>query len=223
MNHFFFWLAISTALANWISIHLRRRWLDYATKPGVMAALLLWWLSGLAGWDLSGLLIALAIGFSLMGDVALMLPRERFILGLVFFLIALLLYSIAILQNPPPFNASTVLLAGFVLLPLVRLYPIVLGSLESSGMSQLKIPVTLYAAALTLFLYATLGTLANEGWMPIPAVLAAAGGLLFYLSDNILAWNRFVRPIHKPGLKNRVPYHLGQIALIAGLLQGLGG
>jgi uncharacterized membrane protein YhhN len=95
-----------------------------------------------------------------------------------------------------------------------------IAGLAKDSRSRLKIPLSLYAFGLTLFLFSGLGTLANEAWPPTPALLAVAGCLLFYLSDIILARNRFVRPLQNARLKNRAGYHLGQIALIAAFLSG---
>jgi hypothetical protein len=48
--------------------------------------------------------------------------------------------------------------------------------------------------------------------------LAAFGAFLFFLSDIILAWNKFVAPINNGRIINIGLYHLGQIALIAGVV-----
>jgi uncharacterized membrane protein YhhN len=61
-------------------------------------------------------------------------------------------------------------------------------------------------------------TLFRMEWNAIAALLAALGAFLFYFSDVILAWNKFVMPIKNGRIINMVTYHLGQIALIAGVL-----
>jgi hypothetical protein len=50
------------------------------------------------------------------------------------------------------------------------------------------------------------------------ALLVALGAFLFYLSDIILAWMKFVAPIQNGRIYNILAYHLGQIALIAGVV-----
>jgi hypothetical protein len=42
--------------------------------------------------------------------------------------------------------------------------------------------------------------------------------MLFFYSDAILAWIKFVAPIKNGRMMNMITYHLGQIALIAGVL-----
>jgi len=48
--------------------------------------------------------------------------------------------------------------------------------------------------------------------------LVTTGAFLFYLSDIILAWHRFVAPISNGRLLNIACYHAGQIMLIAGVI-----
>jgi uncharacterized membrane protein YhhN len=62
-------------------------------------------------------------------------------------------------------------------------------------------------------------TLLSDRWIPIDALTICAGAALFFLSDAILAWNKFVSPIRYGRLMNMASYHLGQllIALAAAL------
>jgi hypothetical protein len=60
--------------------------------------------------------------------------------------------------------------------------------------------------------------LTDISWNASAAALAAVGAFLFYLSDIILAWNKFVAPIKDGRIYNIGAYHLGQIALIAGVI-----
>ncbi len=45
------------------------------------------------------------------------------------------------------------------------------------------------------------------------AMMAAVGGVLFVISDAVLAWNRFVEPIHHSGLIIMVTYYAAQLLL----------
>jgi hypothetical protein len=46
----------------------------------------------------------------------------------------------------------------------------------------------------------------------------SVGAFLFFISDVILAWNKFVSPIKNGRILNIAAYHLGQIGLIAGVI-----
>jgi uncharacterized membrane protein YhhN len=64
--------------------------------------------------------------------------------------------------------------------------------------------------------FSALACLARPGWPPGAALLAAGGAVLFMVSDSVLAWNRFVRPVRQVDLVVLSTYHLGQMCLIAG-------
>jgi uncharacterized membrane protein YhhN len=49
--------------------------------------------------------------------------------------------------------------------------------------------------------------------------LAAAGASLFFASDALIAWNRFVRPRTWAPVAIMVTYHLGQTGLATSLVR----
>lgn len=50
------------------------------------------------------------------------------------------------------------------------------------------------------------------------SLVALAGALLFFYSDAILAWNRFVKPIPLGRIINIVPYHAREALLVLPLV-----
>jgi uncharacterized membrane protein YhhN len=50
------------------------------------------------------------------------------------------------------------------------------------------------------------------------SLVALAGALLFFYSDAILAWNRFVKPLPYGRIVNMVPYHVGEALLVLSLV-----
>jgi len=62
---------------------------------------------------------------------------------------------------------------------------------------------------ISLMVISALGTL-------IPA--AIIGALLFFASDAVLGWNRFVQPLPNARIIIMTTYHLGQIGLVLALL-----
>ena len=84
--------------------------------------------------------------------------------------------------------------------------------------ARMKNPVLIYSIALSLMFFSAALTLAEPEWAAPAAVLAAVGGMLFFSSDSLLSYNRFVRPVPNGQLLVRILYHLGQIALTAGVL-----
>jgi uncharacterized membrane protein YhhN len=97
------------------------------------------------------------------------------------------------------------------------LRPIVAG-LAAKGKRNLITPVIVYGVVITLMLLSAMLTLFRLEWKATPAALVSVGAMLFYFSDVILAWNKFVAPIKNGRMMNMITYHLGQIALIVGAL-----
>jgi uncharacterized membrane protein YhhN len=133
--------------------------------------------------------IAAGIGCSLMGDVLLMLPHDLFVPGLLAFLLGHLCFLGAFLgdsrfaSRPLPLLASL----GFGALNLWLLW-------DSIG-TTLRVPVIVYVVVLAgmagqALVRARVFALRTDP-QAHAAKLAAAGALMFMLSDCLLAWNRF--------------------------------
>jgi uncharacterized membrane protein YhhN len=127
------------------------------------------------------LLIIAGLLCSLAGDVFLMLPRERFVAGLVSFLVAHLFYIGAFVSGawgPSVWVAAPLLVYGALM-----------SGVLWKGLGKLKGPVVVYVSAILLMAWAALGrataTIDDGG------ALAAVGALLFVASDSALAWDRF--------------------------------
>lgn len=125
------------------------------------------------------LLVAGGLVCSLVGDVFLMLPRERFVAGLVSFLVAHLFYVAAFASGVGAWSvwwAAGLLVYGVSMLWLLW-----------RGFGKLKAAVVVYVAAILLMAWAALSRWPNAGG----GAWAAAGALLFVASDSALAWDRF--------------------------------
>ncbi len=215
------WLgvALGVAVLDWLCVSRRWRLLGYFTKPGVMWVLAM----GLLAHGVDGVWL-LAVMASLVGDVLLMLPRERFLAGLVAFLGAHVAYVFAFLQEgPPPLTWGMVGLTLAVGVAGGRLYRALALGLARQGRHRLRVPVAVYALALGSMLVAAGSTLWRPTWPRVAAWAALSGGGLFFVSDALLAWNRFVAPLSRARLKVRILYHGAQILLVAAALLRWGG
>jgi uncharacterized membrane protein YhhN len=94
---------------------------------------------------------------------------------------------------------------------------------SSSLQAKMVLPVGFYSAILSTMLFSSLLTLFRADWDILPAAFAACGGLLFYCSDTMLGFDRFVRPFKHARLWVRITYHLGQLGLAAGALLAAAG
>ncbi len=86
---------------------------------------------------------------------------------------------------------------------------LIFGALGRDGHRELTAPVAVYLVAI-----GTMAVLATN--VGVPA--AAAGAVLFVVSDTVLALNRFVRPIRYGDVAVHVTYHLAQLLLVLSLL-----
>ena len=206
------------------SLALWKQWLklEYIAKPAVMIILFLWlWTStGLSG---ASLWFGLGILLSLTGDVLLMISLDRFFLAaLAAFLLAHLAYLIGFNIPVPEISAWGFVLAIIVGLGGTRVIRRILVSLIANGEGRMRIPIIIYGAVISLMLLSAMMKLNDFTWKANAGVLVSMGAFLFYVSDIILAWHKFVSPIQNGRIYNIGAYHLGQIILIAGVIAQFG-
>ncbi len=211
-------LALASAVVDWWSVFHHRRHLEYVFKPltlvGILLAAWLFTRGPHAAWQARFFLPGLAL--SLVGDVCLMLRRERlFLAGLGAFLLAHSCYIIGLNPVLPPRQA-------LILLPPVALvsgvlYRAIARGLRQRGESRLLAPVATYSLVLSLMLFSAWAVLFRPAWTNGRRALMIAGGSLFFVSDAMLAWDRFVAPSSSARLRVHITYHLGQMALAASI------
>ncbi|UWY26662.1 lysoplasmalogenase [Flavobacterium sp. TR2] len=160
-----------------------------------------------------------ALALSWLGDVVLLfteLGEIYFILGLVFFLTAHIVYCILFnkqkrirkKQNKPLFIFGSILIA-FYLIGMVYVLMPYLGDLE--------IPVAVYASVISIMLlFAFNGFLV---WEKPGNLLVFLGAAFFIISDSILAVNKFYAPIPKSSFFIMLTYLLAQYLIVVGILK----
>ncbi|CAG1005918.1 hypothetical protein ANAEL_03372 [Anaerolineales bacterium] len=206
------------------SLALWKKWtrLEYLAKPAVMIILFLWLLTSV---DLEGAAFWFGLGIllSLTGDVLLMISLDRlFLAGLVAFLLAHLAYLVGF--NIPILGISIwgVFLAIVIGLGGGRVIRQIVTPLAAKGQARMRMPVIIYGVVISLMLLSAMMKLTDINWNANAAVLVSLGAFLFYISDIILAWHKFVAPIQHGRIYNIGAYHLGQITLIAGVIAQFG-
>jgi uncharacterized membrane protein YhhN len=154
------------------------------------------------------LLILLGLFFSLGGDVALMFPSEQaFLLGVASFLLAQLVYGSTFAWNGA--------LQGQLLWPgiIIGLVAVAFYLYLYPHLNRMKVPVGGYALVISLMLWLSQGLLTSPTFDDHAAWLVGAGAILFYISDVILAVDRFVRPFRLARLFNLSTYYAGQLLI----------
>jgi uncharacterized membrane protein YhhN len=166
------------------------RWLHWCGKPLATALIfVLAWRARPAQSPRYRCLILAGIACSLLGDVLLMLPGDLFVPGLVAFLCGHLCFIAAFLGDSR-FGARPWLLLASLGYGAVNLYLL----WDAIG-APLRVPVIVYVLVLACMggqALARARLFVQRGDAQAPAArLAAAGALMFLLSDSLLAWNRF--------------------------------
>lgn len=218
MLNIWFFLVLLAAGLDWMALWLKRPRLNFVTKPAVLLFLILWF-SSLGGWQVASIWFGLALVFSLIGDIFLLLPEKYALFGLFAFLFAQIGYVIGFSPQSPLDTLPLALIGLPVLLIGSLVYNNLRKKLEKNPAYQKLInPILVYYVAASLMLFSSLLTLAQPYWKTEAAILVASGGALFFTSDALLFHNRLIHPIPNGRLLVRISYHLGQIGLVAGIL-----
>ncbi|NPA35729.1 MAG: lysoplasmalogenase [Chlorobi bacterium] len=139
--------------------------------------------------------------FSLLGDVALLHFIDKFIPGLVFFLIAHVFYILAFLNRNNKVVVKNMVFFGVVASFLIAfLYP---------HLGDMKFPVVIYVLVITLMTWRAF----EQKNYNTNAVYASAGALLFMMSDFNLAVNKFVNPYQSATVVTIVLYWAAQFLI----------
>jgi len=152
--------------------------------------------------------ILVGLLFSFGGDLALMFQEKPvpFRIGLVLFLVAHIVYGATFISfsgSVAQFPPICALFFGLGTAIYLLLLP---------GLGKMKLSVGLYILIISFMAAAAVSTLFSVEITPTTAILVAAGRLLFYVSDVILALNRFRSPM-KYNRLSLIPYYAGQFLI----------
>ena len=208
------WLVlVASAVAIGAALELLPRPLLFAAKPLATIGIAVFaWSRGHDTPAMRKLVLA-GLGLSLLGDIALLWPKEGFLPGLVAFLLAHLCY-IAAFCRPLRFAARRGVFAVYGVVALG-----ILAWLWPGVASGLRVPVIAYVACLASMAAQSAGWwLAARGTPAAPlARRAAIGGALFMASDALLAVNKFALPLPAASLWILATYWAAQWAIATSL------
>jgi uncharacterized membrane protein YhhN len=215
------WALIGVTLvvagADWAAVARGNRRAEAVLKPLTMVVLIaaaivlrdnapafLWWA------------VVAALVLSLAGDVLLFLP-DRFVEGVAAFLFAHVAYIAAFVSSG---LRAIAVLGGALVVGAVStaLYARILRGLREHRAGSLAVPLSGYVLALSGTVIAAIGTVGAPDWALPRSLLAVSGAALFYASDAMIGWTRFVHDVRGGRVAIMVTYHVGQIALVLALL-----
>lgn len=201
-------LGFVAAVVDWIAVHLERRPVEYVAKPATLALFVAAAVAldpvdpTVRSWFVAALVL------SLLGDVFLMLPRDLFVFGLGSFLLGHLAYIVGMAIDGLQADK-----AGFglvvVAVAAAAVGVVILRSVSGGSERELFGPVVAYMLVISAMVVCAFGT-----WH----LAAIAGALLFYASDALIAWNKFVREQAHGRLAVMITYHLAQAGLLLSLV-----
>lgn len=211
-----FFLAAGFALLDWASTWKGWKKRMYIAKPAIMVFLIVWSLQ-VTGWQGEMLWFGIALALSLAGDILLMLNPRWFMIGGVAFLFAHIAYIVGFLQSPAPFTLGVGLVAALVGISAGNVFKRIRpGIMRVPRGKRFLTGLSLYGLSLTLMLLSALLTLFKGDWLLLPALLVSSGAVLFYTSDTMLVYDRFVRRFNRAQSYVHLTYHLAQFSLITG-------
>jgi uncharacterized membrane protein YhhN len=175
-----------------------------------LLAVVAWNMSGKNESRLPGLLLALGLLLSSVGDVFLRLdPVGMFVHGLASFLVAHLIYVTLFLRLRP--RGEKINGRQRALIALFIIYGLGLGSWMLPHLGAYTVPVLVYAAVICLMgITCVLASFSNR-WVLL-------GALLFMSSDTALAIDKFIMPLDGIGWYIWPSYYIGQLLIMLGVI-----
>jgi uncharacterized membrane protein YhhN len=201
-------LTAAVAVIDWFAVVHSNTRLEYAAKPLVMIGLIAVALALNPASNVQRWLFVAALALGLVSDVFLMLPGDMLLPGLV----AALVEHIAYIAG---FRARDLVVSGLAIGAVIALasaavlVPIYYRALRKTQ-PALVTPVLAYVAVFLIMVTSAGGT---------GSFVALAGALLFFYSDALLGWYRFVSPLSWGRTVNIIAYHSGQALLVLSLVR----
>ncbi|WP_303638357.1 lysoplasmalogenase [Stenotrophomonas tuberculopleuritidis] len=189
------------------------RWLHWLAKPSatLLIAAIAWQVRPAQDAFYRHAVLA-GMLLSCVGDIALMLPVDAFVVGLLAFLLAHLCYIVAFragLRAGAGSWGAFALLAAFATINVLGLWPHL--------PQPMRVPVLAYVVVLAsmavLALARVLAPRRTDAVERRSARWAAGGALLFVSSDSLLAWDRFAGGLPLASLLVLSTYYAAQYAI----------
>lgn len=201
-------VAIVFAVIDWTAVARANKAVEYGAKPATLAALIVVASTIEPASEPQRFMFVVALAFSLVGDVMLMLPGDRFIPGVAAFFVAHVAYIVGfrvVGGSTAGLAIGTALLIVFVATIGMR----ILAAVREAD-PKLVTPVSAYIAVISVMVASAVAT---------RDPLAIVGAIVFMASDTLIAWNRFVQKATWAPVAIMVSYHVGQAALVGSLLR----
>ena len=201
-------LALAAAVFDWIAVHQQQKTVEYLCKPLTLVLLIACALAldpddpAVRAWFVFALVLSLA------GDVFLMLPKDLFVFGLGSFLLGHIAYIVG--MHVDGVDGLRLLIGIVIVMVLLAVIGTrILKGVRAGPDPGLGGPVVAYMGVISAMVASAIG---------VGQAMMVIGAALFYASDALIAWNRFVAETRHHDVAIMVTYHLAQAALVLSLL-----
>jgi uncharacterized membrane protein YhhN len=199
-------LVIITAIIHIYADYKKQHYQTYIFKPLTISLIIL--IGVIQTAEVSAVyryLIISGLVFSLIGDIFLMLPSDRFIYGLSCFLVTHIFYILAFISDSSfPINYLFLIPGLIVSLIILKLL------LPHTGTKT--IPVIIYSIILVFLLWQAIGRI--DLTFTHSSIIAFIGTIFFIFSDAALAFKRIVRNFAGAQLLVLSTYYSAQLFIV---------
>lgn len=211
-------LVLFLMAVEWLVVAKKWKKLRPITKPAPMIAMIIWF-SMVGHWQGALFYFGLGLVFSLLGDILLLLSYRYFIFGLIAFSLAHIFYIVGFNVTLPNFSIPFwILLTVVIMIGFVNFKPILNGLRKDRHKKRLISPVVFYAILISAMLLSALLNITRPEWGLRDTLCTSFGAGLFYISDSLLARERFVRTSKYGAVMVMVTYLTGQLLMALGVL-----
>ena len=201
-------LALAAAAFDWVAVHQQQRLLEYVCKPLTLGLLVACALAldpsdeAVRAWFVAALVLCL------IGDVFLMLPQDLFVFGLGSFLLGHVAYIVG--MHVDGVDGTRFLIGIVIVMVLLALIGTrILRGVRAGPEPELAGPVVAYMFVISAMVASAIGVGHPAG---------VIGASLFFASDALIAWNRFIGETRQGALAIIITYHLAQVGLVLSLV-----
>ena len=201
-------LALAAAAFDWVAVHQQQRLLEYVCKPLTLGLLVACALAldpsdeAVRAWFVAALVLCL------IGDVFLMLPQDLFVFGLGSFLLGHVAYIVG--MHVDGVDGIRFLIGIVIVMVLLALIGTrILRGVRAGPEPELAGPVVAYMFVISAMVASAIGVGHPAG---------VIGASLFFASDALIAWNRFIGETRQGALAIIITYHLAQVGLVLSLV-----
>lgn len=200
-------LALGAAGANWLAVAHDNKRVEYVSKPATILLLVGCALVLHPASEVQRGFFVAALLLSLFGDILLMLPRDRFLAGLGAFLLAHVAFSAGFIASDFSAARGALAMTFLIIVGAVVMQRVIRG-VRAQGKPGVAPAVLAYGVALSFMV-----AFAFASRQPLAVVPA----LLFYFSDGVISFRRFVAPRPWMPVAIIVTYQLAQVGLVLAL------